>query len=378
MKRAAAPLVHIFFVPACAVLACALLIGCAAPGDPTARHPVIPAAITDLSARQAGSSVVLTFSLPRQSTDREPLAESPTIEIYRATLPPGATLDRKTPWRLVYSIPPERMDSYLNGDRIEFRDPLTPDNFTGAAGTSVAYMVRTRAVKTRASGDSNIFTTRIYPPPGTPRDLHVSVNESAIVVSWSEPPAAGNAPKPTGYHVYRAEVEPGDVPAPQDVSQAKLKSPLTLQGSPTSPEFSDTHFEFGHSYLYSVRAITQYGTDTVESTDSAPAIVTARDTFPPATPMGLEATVIPATPGAPAYVELSWAISSDADLAGYNVYRSERDDAPGERMNNELLPSPTFRDTSVVSGRRYFYRVSAVDNAGNESPLGPAVQIDVP
>ncbi|MCU1341535.1 MAG: Fibronectin type domain protein [Candidatus Acidoferrum typicum] len=378
MKRAAALLVHVFFILACAVLACTLIIGCAAPGDPTARHPVVPTVITDLGARQFGSSVVLTFSLPRQSTDREALAEQPTIEIYRATLPPGVSPDRKTPWRLVYSIPPERVDSYLNGDRIEFRDPLTPNDFTGAAGSSLAYMVRTRVVKTRASGDSNIFTTRIYPPPGTPRDLRVSVTESAIVLSWSEPLAAGDAPKLTGYRVYRAEVESGDAPAPQDVSQAKLKSPLTLQGSPTSPEFSDTHFEFGHSYLYTVRAITQYGVDTIESADSAPAIVTGRDTFPPATPLGLEATIIPATPGAPAHIELSWAISSEADLAGYNVYRSDRDDAPGERMNSELLPSPTYRDTSVVSGRRYFYRVSAVDNTGNESPLGPTVQIDVP
>jgi len=378
MKRAAALFVHVFFLLACAVLACTLIVGCAAPGDPSPRHPVVPAAITDLGARQSGSSMVLTFSLPRESTDREPLAESPTIEIYRATLSPGTAPDKKTAWRLVYSIPLERVNSYLNGDRIEFRDPLMPDIFTGAAGSSLAYMVRTRAVKTRASGDSNIFTARIYPPPGAPRDLHISITESAIVLSWSEPLAAGAAPKPMGYRMYRAEVESGEAPAPQDVSQAKLKSPLTLQGSATSPEFSDTHFEFGHSYLYSVRAIVQYGADTIESADSAPAVVTPRDTFPPATPVGLEATIIPATPGTPANVELSWAISSEPDLAGYNVYRSDHEDAPGARVNTELLPSPTFRDTSVVSGGRYFYRVSAVDNSGNESPLSPAVQIDVP
>jgi hypothetical protein len=92
MKRAAALLVHVFFI-----LACSLIIGCAAPGDPSPRHPVIPVAITDLGARQSGSSVVLTFSLPRQSTDRESLAEAPTIEIYRATLSPGTALDKKTP-----------------------------------------------------------------------------------------------------------------------------------------------------------------------------------------------------------------------------------------------------------------------------------------
>src|ERR1700682_6728573 len=128
------------------VLACALMAGCAAPGEPTARHPVIPVAITDLAARQSGNVVVLTFGLPHQSTDRESLAELPTIEIYRAVLSPGASPNRKTPWRLVYTIPPERVDSYVIGDRVEFRAPLTPDNlgqsaaflFDSSVGTPVA------------------------------------------------------------------------------------------------------------------------------------------------------------------------------------------------------------------------------------------------
>ena len=373
MKRAAAlPMLLLF------VLACALIVGCAAPGDPSPRHPVVPAVISDLVARQSGGAMVLTFTLPLKSTDGESLDEAPTIEIYRATLSPGIFPDRKTPWRLIYAIPSERVNSYLNGTRVEFRDPLTPDDFTRAMGSNLAYMIRTRAVKSRASGDSNVFASRIYPAPGIPGELRVSVAESAIALSWSEPLAAGTTPKAAGYRVYRGEIEPGEVSAPQDVSQAKLKSPLTLQGSPTSAEFSDTHFEFGHRYLYTVRAIAQYGSDAVESDDSAPSVVFVRDTFPPATPTGLDATIIPGTAETPAHVELSWGINSEADLAGYNVYRSGGDDTQGARINSEVLPSPTFRDTSVVPGTRYFYRVSAVDNSGNESPVGTSVQIDVP
>jgi hypothetical protein len=360
------------------VLACALIAGCAAPGDPSPRHPVIPVAIIDLAARQSGSGVVLTFSLPHQSTDHQSLAEPPAIEIYRAALSPGAPPDGRTPWRLVYTIPSERVDSYVNGDRIEFRDPLTPDDLGRTAGAPLAYMVRTRAVKSRASDDSNVFTARIFPAPEAARKLHASVTESAIALSWGESLATGTAPKATGYRVYRAEIEPGEESALQDLSQAKLKSPVTMQGSSSSPEFSDTHFEFGRTYLYTVRAIAQFGPDSIESADSTPAVVTPRDTFPPAVPVGLEAAVIPATPEAPAHVELSWAISSEGDLAGYYVYRSDRDDTPGERISREILPSPTFRDISVVPGRRYFYRVSAVDRAGNESPLSSTVQTEVP
>jgi len=87
---------------------------------------------------------------------------------------------------------------------------------------------------------------------------------------------------------------------------------------------------------------------------------------------------MPATPQGPAYIELSWEISSEPDLAGYRVYRSDLEESSGQRLNEELLPSPAFRDISVVAGKRYFYRVSAVDRAGNESSMSSAVPAEVP
>jgi hypothetical protein len=372
MRRPAAP-----FALATGLWVLALLAGCAAPGDPTARHPVVPVPVADLTARQSGGDVVLSFSLPSRSMDREALVESPAIEIYRATLASGATPDKKTSWRLVDTIPPERVETYLKQDRVEFHDPLPSDALAQPSGNPLAYMVRTRVVKARASGDSNLLAVRIYPPPEPPRDLRTTVTESAIVIMWTESLPPSNA-APGGYHVYRAEIDPGTASPPQDTSQAKLKSAVALVGPSSTTEFRDSNFEFGKTYLYTVRAVAQFGGESVESADSAPTIVTPRDVFSPAAPAGLESTVILATPQAPSYVELSWAISSEGDLAGYYVYRSDREDTPGDRLNEELLPSPTFRDTSVVPGGRYFYRISAVDRAGNESPKSSAIQTVVP
>ena len=61
--------------------------------------------------------------------DREALAEPPTIEIYRASLSPGAIPDKKTAWRLAYTIPSEQVDPYLKAGHIEFHDPLTTDDY---------------------------------------------------------------------------------------------------------------------------------------------------------------------------------------------------------------------------------------------------------
>jgi predicted phage tail protein len=372
MLRAALPWVPAFFLTACA-----MVTGCAAPGDPVARHPVVPVAVTDLAARQYGSAVALTFTLPTRSTDREALAEHPTLEIYRAAIPAGAAPDKKTVWRLAYTVPSEQVDHDLKGEQIEFHDSLSADDLARPAGSAMAYKVRTRAVKARASADSNVVIAQIFPAPDAPRNVHAEVTESAVVLTWAEvsSPAAASS---LAYRVYRGALDTSQENPPADISQAKLKTPLELVGSASSTEFRDPHFQFGTAYVYTVRSVAQIGTDLVESADSAPLEITPHDIFPPATPTGLEITTIPATGQAPAYIELSWAIGPEPDLAGYSVYRSETEEAPGERVNTETLPSPTFRDMSVLPGKRYYYSVSAVDRSGNESPKSSAVQADVP
>jgi fibronectin type 3 domain-containing protein len=137
-------------------------------------------------------------------------------------------------------------------------------------------------------------------------------------------------------------------------------------------------FQFGHTYLYRVRAVEQFGPATIESADSTPAVLTAKDIFPPAAPRDLEAVNVATTKETAASVELTWTINTEPDLAGYNVYRSENPETPGQKLNSEPLLVPTFRDISVVPGKSYSYRVGAVDQSGNESPLSSPVEAQVP
>src|ERR1700677_3471862 len=60
-----------------------ILAGCASPGEPTERRPPAPQAVSDLAASQLGNGVELTFTLPDETVDRHPLAQAPTIEIFR-------------------------------------------------------------------------------------------------------------------------------------------------------------------------------------------------------------------------------------------------------------------------------------------------------
>jgi hypothetical protein len=373
---------HRLFFVFCASVFLALT-GCAAPGDPTPPHPPVPEAVNDLAARQAGDGVVLTFTLPKRTVEKDPLSEPPAIEIFRSFVPAGAAPSAagmpKTP---LYTIPSTLADSYLTDDEVRFTDPIKPEELAKHADEQVVYVVRTRASKKKESANSNAVTVRLYPPAEPIADLRAQISQSAIELSWT-PPARTSAGGPlaalAGYRVYRAEVESGtETTAAANPAQAKLQAPLALLGVTPSPSYRDAQFEFGHAYVYSVRSIAQYATDSIESSDSRLEVVTALDTFPPAAPQGLVSVIVAATTQASAHIELSWAISPESDVAGYNIYRTETGSAAPEKLNRELLLTPAFRDMSAQAGRRYSYTVSAVDHAGNESQPSVPVSAVVP
>ena len=48
------------------------------------------------------------------------------------------------------------------------------------------------------------------------------------------------------------------------------------------------------------------------------------------------------------------------------------------KLNSPLLETPVFRDESVAAGRKYIYRVTALDLTHNESPPSEEVPAETP
>jgi len=358
-----------------------LLAGCGAPGEPTERKPPIPTAINDLAATQQGDNVILTFTLPKNSIEGRELKQPPAIEIFRdfqlvpaASAPTSATA---APTLLV-TIPSAMVGQYDARGQIRYDDELKPEDFTQHPGAQAVYIVRTRTSPKKVSANSNAVPIRLAPAAVQITDLTAEVTHQGVILTWTPPQktAVGPAPPIAGYKIFRREVE--QTTAPNTDLQRPRPEKLGVQiGDCAAPPFRDTQIQFGKTYIYTVRSVAQYPDVQIESLDSPTVEVSPLDTFPPAAPQGLVVVMVPAQGSAPAYLDLSWSISAENDIAGYNIYRSEQEGAAGQKQNPELLRTPAFRDMNILPGRRYFYTVTAVDRVGNEGPASAVASGEV-
>jgi fibronectin type 3 domain-containing protein len=197
-----------------------------------------------------------------------------------------------------------------------------------------------------------------------PPDVKAHSNKDAVpVIEWSGQPF-------TTFEVGRA-----DKPAGPYTKLTLL--PLVAVKGQTKLQFADkSAVRDGRTYYYRVLPLDLMGGPGVES--QAVSLATL-DRTPPRAPAGLRTA---ATPGG---VQLTWQRNQEPDLAGYRLYRVqlEKDkdvekmlkEARGEPVTAELLPPQTtqFEDTKAQAGSVYSYRISAVDQAGNESSFSPPV-----
>jgi len=211
----------------------------------------------------------------------------------------------------------------------------------------------------RGAGISNPVRVPLAHTLPPPRDFKAEVMAQGVVLHWTAfiEPVSQTGPRYV-YRVYRStgtadHVLVGEVP-------------LTQQ-----PEYSltDRAFEWEKTYTYRAETVTVVELPNrspvqVEGDDTAEVKVFADDVFPPAVPTGLQAVFSGA--GQNLFIDLIWAPVSNADLAGYNIYRHEDGKSPA-KLNSELVHTPAYRDTTVESGKRFFYSVSSVDLRGNES-----------
>jgi Fibronectin type III domain len=343
----------------------ALFSGCGVQAPPRPPRLEIPQTIKDLAARQIGSTVHITFTMPVLATDGEKLNKPVTITVFRTVAPPGqqpALPDASaSPW---LTLDPKQLAGFTHSGKVDYPLEFTASEIRQRQGSAFSFAVVAlthgfRGHPRRSEPSNNIHVT-LLDATGPVTNLVAKASQNSLLLTWDKPAETLTGLPPShisGYRVYQSLT-------------GKLDS-YTLAGKADSNHFDDKTFRFGQRYFFRVSAVTTVGKATAESVLSAPVSVTPLDVFPPPVPTGLTAV------NAASAVDLLWNASSGSDLAGYNIYRSS-EGGPFLRINKKLVLTPIFHDATVEPGHSYKYAVTAVDLTGNESSKSETASAAVP
>jgi hypothetical protein len=359
---------------------CLLLASCAQTGPPLPPSLELPKPPTDLRASRKGDHVTLTWSEPTRTTDRQSVRYlGPTLvcrslepEItacgnFAAMLPAPSSVSA-APQKAGLPRPAPQFYTDTLPSAMQQQDP----------SVEVTYAVEVLNRHARGAGLSNrvhVPAVVTLPPPS---DLAAELTGDGVVLIWTSAGESQNVPGNSAtntpgvqhrYRIYRRDESSG-----KDAIAGEV--PLGESGP---AHFTDSTFEWEKNYLYRITAVSivkrPESEVQVEGDDTPPVRVTAHDVFPPSVPVGLQAAY--SGEGQKPFIDLIWAPVTNADLAGYNVYRSDGN-GPAVKLNSELMKSPSYRDLAVASGKTYTYSVSAVDVRGNESQRSEATSESVP
>ena len=186
------------------------------------------------------------------------------------------------------------------------------------------------------------------------------------VVSWSAPGDDGTRGTASQYDLRMS----GSPITAQNFSQATPVDGVPApRSSGTRQNITVRELTPGNDYYFAIRSADNMGNwSGISNIAHWNGTV---DAAPPLPPRGVQA--LRQSDG----VHVTWDANTEADLAGYNLYRSI-DGGASARVNANLLTGTTFLDSTVPAGATALaYAITAVDAHGNESAVAQAPQIGV-
>ena len=418
-----------------AALGLAQLSGCASPGPPLPPSLKLPEVVSGLTASRVGDEVRLHWTTPSRTTDKLLIAGPTEAEICRETPASVTTASARVVQNAgkgaaTAPCSPVVLRKRVTPGASEAVDAL-PAELTAAPARLLAYRVQLRNAAGRTAGASAAVFAASGPAPQAVEDLRGKTTKAGVVLEWRpEAQETGNREQGTegteSIELDRTILQPATANTTTTTTSNSMATTAGLDSGrkgglpgvakePSELRFRaggglgdaggtiDSTAQIGHAYRYTaqrVRTVVLGGQKLeLRGVPSVEVTVAVRDVFPPEAPVGLAA--VPGFAGEPSVgqapgqsaaqtgeqaapqiqrpaINLSWEPDLEPRVAGYRVYRRDLDgDAASvwQQLGSELMPMAAYRDLSVVAGRRYAYRVTAVSEAGNESaPSGVVVE----
>lgn len=349
-----------------AVTAALMFAACATIGPPQPPSLELPKPPTDLRASRKGDKVVLTWTIPTVTTDRQTVRNLGPTRICRGPQLVPTQLMLTQHLLIQCGIPvgeptAPHVAPTAKKSTATYIDAIPSNLRSSDPAGSVVYAIEVTNAAGHGAGLSNQVSVSLAPTLPPPQNFAARVTSQGVVLSWTNSLPV-QTPQSSLRHLYRfyRRLEGNE--------RELLLNEIPVEAGGAST-LTDSNIDWEKTYEYRAETVTVIAQEgkaevQVEGDDSPIVKVFADDVFPPAVPSSVQAVFSGA--GGQSFIDLIWAPVPDIDLAGYNVYRHEAGGA-SVRVNANLLKTPSFRDTSVAAGKSYLYSVTAVDARGNES-----------
>jgi len=259
----------------------------------------------------------------------------------------------------------------LDLDSAKWRNmsPTGTPSSNGNMGEGMAFDPKRNATLVYANRRDEVWTYKygagIPDRPDPVADPSGVTDANSITLAWTAPPA-GSAP--VKYYVYRSQWEDN-----RTTASGLVPGPYVKIDSATALTYRDTAAILKTAGVFHSYAISAVSAQGVESDLSSPVFTRLR------VPMGLVAT-----PFSKTRVLLRWVPKKEADVAGYNIYRTQKaypthTMLKGLKINSSPVTGLTyFIDTTlslcsaaVCPDSMAMYAITAVNSLGKESGFSP-------
>lgn len=322
------------------------MTSCGRKTEPLTPDSPRPEAVTEIKALVRDSIAYLSWRVPVKNIEGKDMgpAELAGFRVYRAEI----DRERRRPrYKQVAEI------SLARPAPAEVRGGLVYWSDTDLAYGRV-YGYRVRVYGARGGVSQYSEEVRITPllSLAAPKNVTAAGGDSHVLLAWDPVTTRTDGSQHqgfAGYNIYRG-------------TQRNRYDETPLNREPVRANtYKDTAVVNEKTYYYIVRSVDSPVLPWKESLDSAEASATTKDLTPPERPAGI--TIVPGV----GRIFLTWNENKERDLAGYYVYRSEKSGRDYVRLTDKPLNRTTFSDETVKPRTTYYYIITAVDAAGNES-----------
>ena len=201
-----------------------------------------------------------------------------------------------------------------------------------------------------------------YDRPSLPPDeIRAQSEENMVTLEWRAPHKLTDG-RPVddlaGYQLFRREPEG---------KWEKLNGGELVVGE----RFRDTTAANEKVYQYKIRSVRVWRETRIEGPPSEIILSKVVDLTPPPPPVNVYCVSYEKG------VKLTWPAVEASDLAGYRVFRRGAGSRKFEQIGPLVVPENLFLDTTARPGRKYYYRVTAVDKSPAANESGPSREIEV-